>query len=169
MKSRILINTIFFSVSLFLIACNSNDHSKILPHTNNVIVSDTCKLHDIREDQGKIIPEMTAICAEAMINKYEEKTQNIKSDYPLNRDIDSLLIRGVAIHRHEMRRILHIVEKDSLLYSDSIYIMLAVHNSGYAGMIFTVEKTVPAPGYNRYFNFTRPCPDACPDIPALIF
>jgi len=161
MKIRRILPTVFFSLIILLIACetktkpveDSNPTSNNVPHD--------CILHDHRE--GRIVQGMDPVCARAMIDNYALQTKLLKEENPNFHNIDDLLIRGSRVDIDELRKILLIVDSIVVSPPDSMYIMLAAHNTGRSGVIFAFEhgNTVNPDPYT-YFNFTYPCPDMCP-------
>ena len=48
---------------------------------------------------------------------------------------------------------------------DSIWVMNAIDSSNQASMVFQFKNnTTLHPSPYTFYNFTQPCPDACPDV-----
>jgi hypothetical protein len=164
MKFRIILNVAFFTMLIFLVACESKPKQEVTPDIKVNVVAETCGLHDYRE--GRLIKRMNPVCAKALIDNYEVQIDSIKQQCSIP-NIDSLLIRGARVNLAELKRMIFVIDSISSSNAKSVFIMLGAHNSENnepAGIIFAFEhgeNNLPDP--YSYFNFTQPCPNACPD------
>ena len=178
MKSNITFLAVFIFVMLSMIACKPNNNGEANSEFNNNIMTaaesindvvqvNNCLLHKIREEKDSLHTyRMSIACAESLMENYRFKIDSIKGIDPSNRNTDDLLIRGVGFHVGEIRQIIKNIDSIEFAQStkiDSMYMMLAVEESGRAGMIFAFDpKPDTTQSEFHYYNFTHPCPDMCP-------
>ena len=135
-------------------------------------VSENC---DFKKDmlQSYKINNSKAI---ADISRYDTYYKDLKGSLP-STDSDHLIM-GVSVAKEELYQLLCMMRSQP---GDSLYIMNAIKNVDSAGvvtqvtdMIFVVEHNpeLGAPitsAPNSFFDFTQPCPAACPTLPGIDF
>lgn len=165
MKSQTIFNATLIVLLTFFWSCNGEPNTAA---TNNTIKKDIEML--CKEDRdGTITQQISKTCAKTSIDAYAKYIETLKISLP---PIDSTynearLIRGAKINRAELLRIAVLLKRDT---SAVPFIMLALKEDDlgvYTDMILTIESedsTSIGDASYKYFDFTQPCPHACPDL-----
>ena len=120
---------------------------------------DLCGLHDYRTGDNMQI--MNSACAEEQRVNYVNNIEAIKDSLPNYPNLDKFLIKGARLTLDELFRIYSTAKYNN---DEFVYVMLAADSTDTASMLFAFKNETdihPAP--LTYYNFTRPCPHACPD------
>lgn len=116
-----------------------------------------CIIHENRN--GVIVKRINNECAFSCINSYEEKITEIKAQNATFTNIDELLVRGAKVELNELRSILNAAERND---QDELYAMLAAMPDGATEIVFVLKTFDADKETMEFFNFTQPCPHACP-------
>jgi len=136
-------------MSLFFFACkdsaNNNPTSTV---NNNAALNTNCNTQCSNETPYKISPS----CGECMIQRYQQSGTRV---------LNPLEMKGFEININELRDIL----TDSTTTTvTKVFAMLAVGNTANSELdiVFQVVNRDASGKVSEYYDFTKPCPNACP-------
>ncbi|MEM7185904.1 MAG: hypothetical protein AAF466_04525 [Bacteroidota bacterium] len=164
MKTKIIWT---FVCCLFLIglwACNEGTHASNQTNESLMAQPDTCSLAGPLLTNYQI-PDSVAVLG---ISSYIDYVEELKTG--LQNNNDEFLIFGVEVQVEELYQLLCAVRQAK---GSKLYIMDAIKvtdTNEFADMIFVVEPPAPSTPSspqlepNYYFDFTQPCPAACPSL-----
>lgn len=149
---------LFFIAQLIILAsCDSTQLSGIAPSTK-------AQSQVIQNCYNNCLPDtipykITSNCGECMISKF--KTNGISV-------FSSKKIKGFKIEQQELTQILSEIETNKNI---ELYAMLALRNSDANNEDYEPELVFQLQEKNQdgivienlYYDFTKPCPNACPD------
>jgi len=177
MKKYTIFTASFFAILISLWSSNSNQtyqtntiseskSSNLLSKTDTI--PDDCYVRD--PITYHLTHRITDLCAVDFISEYQNTVDSMTTISP---DLKDVLVYGAKVHLHELEAIIVNSEWRQNGY-DSLYIMMGIVE-GKTHMIFALQDTVPAlkkktlstskysPAMETaYFDFTFPCPTACP-------
>jgi hypothetical protein len=154
MKFNNILFASFIILSSIIIACNSSSNVNIDYN------KDLCGLHDYRS--GDSLQIMNSKCAIEHIENYSAQLNTLKDSLSNPSIFHDLLIRGARLSLTELEHIHAVAQANQ---DSFVYIMMASDSTGSASMIFAFENHLNIhPDNFTFFNFTRPCPDACPTL-----
>ncbi|MDF1696620.1 MAG: hypothetical protein P1U56_12340 [Saprospiraceae bacterium] len=168
MKTNVLLLAALFSISICMINCNTKPEppktppsAPTEPSANDPQLPDTTYLADcpIVNQRDGSMPRINPNCAKKLIHNYQRDVDALKAENQNNSEIDNLLSYGAYVHIEDLKRIVIHFEETK---QDSVFAMLAAVPGEPSTMIFVL--TDPVSGSNDYFNFTQPCPSACPNL-----
>lgn len=166
-KSQIIFTSALIIMGAFFWGCNgkSPDLSK---QSEIKDIEDLCS----KARGGSFDEEINPACAETSIDAYMEYITSVKValDDPSFPGKEDKLIRGVRVNREDMIQALSL--RDSTHDDEEIYIMMAMKTDEsevvYTDFIFTVQTGQGDTATYKYYDFTQPCPNYCPDKYSVI-
>lgn len=157
MKSNLILIAAFFLIVLSFMACETASKPNTTTSVTNVIDTIGCIIHEERE--GVIIKRTLASCALECIDRYRKEIDSLKVGNPNFPNIENLLVRGTYVSFSSLKTILI---NSKFNAQDSLFAMLGAMPDGSTEIVFALKKEDMKREDIAYYNFTQPCPDACP-------
>ena len=174
MKSTIIITSALFVILSFFLAC---DNDRVSPQGPGD--SEASRLIKTSVLQDLISHEISDTVALECIGEYQDYIGEVDSvvsrHHAAFSDPGTKLVYGANVDRVTLFELLN-----ASTAGDSLYVMLGIMKSvsgvDSTGLIFAIEsdgirskfesldKRPRSSGGWHFFDFTRPCPDACPDF-----
>ena len=159
MKSQTIFNFAFIIVFTSFLACNEAPIETEAKDKVKQKIEMLCS----EDRHGTLTHEIDGVCAESSILAYDEYIEQVKLS--LGAGNGAKLIRGSKINREDFYQVIDLLDSDSAAVP---YIMLAFKEDAlgvYTDLIFTIQTGNGASNEDyKYFDFTQPCPTACPNL-----
>ncbi len=158
-------NTVFAALAILFACCWSCDANQTsTPTSDDSGSNEQTVLGDSLRHQ---IPAFKAL---KYLERYKVYVSGIaaiidKENSELFPDPDQKLVFGAKVDRLELIEVLKHSMNPNPAIKDSVYIMMGIMDTDSTELIFVTEHfdTLKKETVLRYYDFTRPCPTACPD------